>query len=155
VSVRLVAVLEAPYFSPMPATYRLDLGNRVVWSRGWGVVTDEELQAHSRALGADPRFEPSFRQLQDLTDVGEPIVTPTGLRILAQLNPFGKNARRAVLVADDVTFGLARMHEMLRGASGDELQVFRDRAAAVEWLGLPPSWTPPAADPADPLFQSG
>jgi len=139
----------------MPATYRLDLGNRVVWSRAWGALTDEELQAHSRALRADPRFEPSFRQLQDLTDVGEPRVTPKGLLVLAQINPFGEHARRAVLVATDIIFGLARMHEMLRGEAGDELQVFRDRAAALEWLGLPPSWTPPAAALADPLFQSG
>lgn len=138
----------------MPATYRLDPGYRLVWSRAWGVVTDDELQAHSRALAADPRFEPSFRQLQDLTDVGEPRVTLEGLRVVAQINPFGENARRAVLVATDFTFGLARMHEMLRGEARDELQVFRDRAAALEWLGLPSSWTPPPAAPGDPLFQS-
>jgi len=46
------------------------------------------------------------------------------------------------------------MHELFREGSGDELQVFRDRAAALEWLGLPPSWTPPAPAPADPVFES-
>jgi hypothetical protein len=138
----------------MPATYRLDLKNRVVWSHAWGTLTDEELQAHSRTLTADPRFEPSFRQLQDLTDVGYPRVTTDGLRILARMNPFRKNARRAVLVATDLIFGLARMHEQLREGSEDELQVFQDQAAALAWLSLPPSWTPPEASPADPRFQS-
>jgi len=138
----------------MPATYRLDLTNRVVWSLAWGALTDEELQAHSKTLRADPRFEAEFRQLQDLTGVDTSAVTSSGLTRLTQMNPFGKRARRAVLVSSDVAFGLARMHEQMRGDSADELQVFRDRAAALEWLGLPPDWTPPAADPADPLFQS-
>lgn len=138
----------------MPATYRLDLPNRVVWSRAWGVVTDDELDAHSRTLRMDPRFAPSFRQFQDLTDVSEPRVTPAGLVLLVQVNPFGPKSRRAVVVSTDVMFGLARMHEQLRHGAGDELQVFRDRAAALEWLGLPPEWTPPDASPSDPLFQS-
>jgi hypothetical protein len=138
----------------MPAAYRLDLHFRVVWSRAWGVVTDEELDAHSRALRADPRFEPSFRQFQDLTDATEPRVTPAGLLLLAQINPFGKHARRAVVVASDVVYGLARMHEQLRNESGDDLRVFRDRADALAWLGLPEDWTPPDAAPGDPLFQS-
>jgi hypothetical protein len=136
----------------MPASYRLDLANRVVWSRAWGVVTDEELDAHSRALLTDPRFEPSFRQLQDLTDVTDPRVTPAGLLLLAQINPFGKHARRAALAASDVVFGLARMHEQLRNESGDELRVFRDRADALAWLGLPAEWVPPESAPTDPVF---
>jgi hypothetical protein len=138
----------------MPAMYRLDLANRVVWSRAWGVVTDEELDAHSRALRADPRFDPGFRQLQDLTGITEPRATPGGLQLLAQINPFGKHARRAVLVASDVVFGLARMHEQLRSDAGDELQVFRGRAEALAWLGLPPDAEPPAAAPTDWVFQT-
>jgi len=137
----------------MPTTYRLDLVNRVVYSRAWGVARDEEFEAHSRSLGADRRFAPDFRQLQDLVDVTEPRVTPAGLRRVAEANPFGKNARRAVLVASDIAFGFARMHEMMRGDAGDELQVFRDRAAALAWLGLPAGWTPPAASSADPVFE--
>ena len=136
----------------MPATYRLDLGNRVVWSRAWGVVTDAELQSHSRALARDPRFAPDFRQLQDLTEVVEPRVTSAGLQALAELNPFGAGARRAVLVATDTMFGLARMHELMRGDSCDALRVLRDRTAALAWLGLPPDWTPPRAAATDPLF---
>jgi len=138
----------------MPATYRLDLADRVVWSRAWGVVTDEELDAHSRASRSDLRFEPGLRQFQDLADITDPRVTPGGLHLLAQVNPFVKPARRAVLVASDVVFGLARMHEQLRGDAGDDLQVFRDRAAPLAWLGLPDDWTPPEAAPTDPVFQS-
>jgi len=137
----------------MPTTYRLDLVNRVVYSRAWGVTRDGEFEAHSRSLRADRRFAPDFRQLQDLVDVTEPRVTAAGLRRVAELNPFGKNARRAVLVASDIAFGFARMHEMMRGDAGDDLKVFRDRAEALAWLGLPAGWTPPAASSADPDFE--
>ena len=148
-----MAVPGAPYVEAVPTTYRLDLANRVVYSRAWGVVWDGEFEAHSRALKADARFAPDFRQLQDLVDVTEPRVTPAGLRRVAGLNPFGQHARRAVLVASDIAFGFARMHEMLRVDAEDELQVFRDRAAALAWLGLPAGWTPPPVSPADRVFE--
>lgn len=137
----------------MPATYRLDLVERVVWSRAWGLLRDEELAAHSRKLVTDPRFSPDFRQVQDLLDVEEARLTPSGLREVARLNPFGPGARRAVVVPTSVLFGLARMHEHFREGGGDELQVFRAMAPALAWLGLPPAWPPPAAAPDDPLFQ--
>ena len=138
----------------MPTTYRLDVANRVVYSRAWGVARDEEFEAHSRALRAEAAFAPDFRQFQDLVDVAEPLVTAAGLRRLAEVNPFGKGARRAVLVASDLVFGFARMHEMMRTDAGDELQVFRDRGAALAWLGLPGGWMPPAAAPTDPVFEA-
>lgn len=139
----------------MPATYRLDLALRVVWSRGWGALRDDELAAHSRALRADPRFEPSFRQIQDLTDVATFDVTSAGLRLVAQLNPFGEGARRAVVVPSDVGFGLARMHEQIRmGDAADQLRVFRELRSAMEWLDLPLDWVPPQPTPTDPLFDS-
>lgn len=137
----------------MPATYRLDLVNRVVWSRAWGVVRNEELAAHSRKLVTDPRFAPDFRQLQDLLDVEEALLTPSGLREVARLNPFGPGARRAVVAPMAVLFGLARMHEQFREGAGDELRVFRSMGPALEWLGLPRGWEPPAPGPDDPLFE--
>jgi|SRR5579859_4852242 len=139
----------------MPATYRLDLAERVVWSKAWGLLRDEELAAHSRKLVTDPRFSPDFRQVQDLLDVVDAPLTPSGLREVARLNPFGPGARRAVVVPSAVLFGLARMHENLREGAGDELCVFRAMAPALEWLGLLPAWQPPPPASDDPLFQWG
>jgi len=141
------------YSASMPTSYRLNLVDRMVWSRAWGVVRNEALTAHSRALRADPRFQPDFRQLQDFLSVERTEITAAGLRELASLNPFGAGARRAVVVPSDELFGLARMHELLRQPGRDELQVFREIAPALEWLGLPPGWTPPPPDPHDPVFE--
>ena len=83
----------------MPATYRIDIDNRVVWSYSW-------------------------------------------------------SALRAVVAGSDVAFGLARAHELLRRNLADALMVFRDRAVALAWLGLPATWEPPPAAPTDPIFDS-
>jgi hypothetical protein len=93
------------------------------------------MEAHSRRLRADPRFQPDFRQLVVGTEIGDLRATREGLTLLARLNPFGAGARRAWVVATDVSFGLARMYELLRGESADTLMIFRDQAAALEWLG--------------------
>jgi hypothetical protein len=49
--------------------------------------------------------------------------------------------RVAILATSDVAFGLARMYQSFRGDSTVEFEVFRDRAAALEWLGLPEDTT--------------
>jgi hypothetical protein len=136
----------------MPGTYRIDLVNRIVWSHAWGVAADSMLEAHARHLGADPRFERDFRQYWDLRDITDMRITRVGLTLAAKLNPFGPSARRAIVVASDTSFGLARMYDLLRGESGDVIQVFRDRAAALEWLGLPASAEPPPGSPTDLVF---
>jgi hypothetical protein len=138
----------------VPLTYRIDPTQRVVWARAWGVFTDGELVAHSRHLRADPRFQPDFRQLVVGTEIGDLQATRQGLTLLARLNPFGAGARRAWVVSTDVSFGLARMYDLMRGESGDTLEIFRDQPAALEWLGLPATWEPPAASPDDPVFSS-
>ncbi len=137
----------------MPATYRFDLPNRLVFSRAWGVLTGEEIKAHSRRLPTDPRFDPGFRQLQVYIDVEALSISDDDLRHIAGLNPWGAGARRAVVVTTPLQFALARQHEMLRVQAADEIQIFRDLPSALAWLGLPPGWRPPPPSPDDPVFE--
>ncbi len=136
----------------MPATYRFDLPNRLVYSYAWGVFSGEELVAHARHLPTDHRFDPGFRQLQQLSEVTSFAVTTEHLRLTAGLNVWGAGARRAVVVPGRVQFDLARQYEMLRVTAADEYRVFQDLSAAAKWLGLPADWEPPAASPDDPVF---
>jgi len=57
-------------------------------------------------------------------------------RILAALNPFGAGSRRALVVASDVVFGMARMYQILTEPSPDEFELFRDFDKALDWLGV-------------------
>ncbi len=137
----------------MPATYRFDPANRLVYSRAWGVLTGAEIHEHSRRLPLDPRFDPGMRQLQDYADVTAFAVTSEDLRLAAALNEWGAGARRAAVVPKALPFSMARQYELQRIAPGDEYRVFRDRDGALDWLGLPAGWAPPPPSPDDPVFE--
>jgi len=115
----------------MPADHRIDLNDRIVYSRAWGILSDEDLLSNN--VAADPAFAPDLRQLYDLTDVTEIAVTAAGLRALAATSRFAPTARRAIVVSSDVVFGMSRMYAIISGHE-EWVRVFRDRAAALAWL---------------------
>lgn len=49
-----------------------------------------------------------------------------------------KKARGAYLVADDYTYGLARMYSGSAGVHYEEQKIFRDLDEAIAWLGVEP-----------------
>lgn len=120
----------------MPCAYIIDLARSLVLSRGWDVVTDRELLAHVHTLTADPRFARNFRQLADLRDVTDVQITPSCIREMVRLNPYRAGARRAVVITNDVVFGMARMYQILSDESSDELQIFRKMDDALQWLWI-------------------
>jgi hypothetical protein len=120
----------------MPSDYRIDRPRSLVISRSWGMVTDQDLLGHARALGRDPHFRSDMRQLYDFREVTIPNVGSATVLELANLSPFGVGARRACIVGSEVAFGMARMFQMLRDTARDEIQVFREAEPALEWLGL-------------------
>jgi hypothetical protein len=134
----------------MAQEFQIDEAQRIVWVRCSGELTDADLRAHQEALRGDPRFRPEFSQLVDCSAVTEVSVTIRMVWQLGQSTLFKPEAKRAYVVKRDVLFGLVRMYglyQSLRGKS--EVKVFRERAEAVEWLGV--------VDPLDrePLKKTG
>ena len=120
----------------MPVGYIIDTPRSMVLSRAWGVLQDSELLRHARALGTDPLFRPGFNQIVDFRDVTEIQVTSATVREMVHLSPFGKGSRRALLVNNDVVFGLTRMYQILMEQAPDEVAIFRDEDVALKWLGV-------------------
>jgi hypothetical protein len=120
----------------MPGSYLIDVPRRTVFTRGWGVLTDEEIIAHARALRADPRFEPRFSQIIDFSDLEEIKATATAVERIAERNPFDAGARRAFVVATDEMHGMVRMYWSYTGVAPEQFKLFRSLAPALEWLGL-------------------
>jgi hypothetical protein len=118
----------------MAVTYRILESVDLVHTTWAGRVTFEESLAYNEALLADPSFDPSMRQLSDAR-TAESEVSGDGIRALARRSAFGPGSRRAILVQDDALFGVSRMYEAQTKGAG-EVQVFRDEAEALEWLGL-------------------
>ena len=131
----------------MPGSYLIDLERGLVFCRGWGVLTDDELLWHAETLHADPRFDPGFRQVVNFLDVSEARVSAEGIRAIAQINPFRRDSRRAIAVPSDLVFGLARMFEALTNSDQDQFRVFRALGPAFEWVGLDPADSWPAREP--------
>ena len=137
----------------MPGSYLIDVENRLVYSRGWGILTDDEVASHAGTLRADPRFNPDFRQIIDFSDLTEIRLTVAGIHGVAQINPFRRDARRAFVVPSDVAYGLARMFEGFTNSDPEQFRVFRSVGPALEWVGLDASAPWPPASP-DAVFEA-
>jgi hypothetical protein len=135
----------------MPGSYRIDVARGIVFTRGWGVLTDVQIAAHAKALGSDPRHDPAFKQIVDFSGLTEIRVTSEGVRDVARINPFRRDARRAIVVASDEAFGLSRMFGFLADANNDQFAIFRALEPAMEWVGLDPK-TPWPEEPPDATF---
>lgn len=131
----------------MPASYLIDVSRGIVFSRAWGILTDQHIADHAAALRADPRFDPGFRQIIDFGDVTEILVTTQGVRAVAGRNPYHRDARRAFRVVTDEAYGLSRMFFAYIEASEDDFAIVRAMAPALEWIGLDPQTPWPSQAP--------
>lgn len=120
----------------MPITYTIDREKKLVLTRIWGAATEGDVAEHNRSLRIDPQFDPHYRQLADITGITELLVSTRVVQETAHDQYFAPGVRRAFVASDDAAFGMARMFALHAEGLGQTIQVFRDRAAAEEWLGL-------------------
>jgi len=119
----------------MPVSYEIDKEECLIVCTATGVCTLADVVRFREQLRADPDFDPTFCQLVDATGMTRAEVSPEQVRSLAEQSPFSVNSRRALVAGNDLGFGLLRVYEIVRGLRGDtQVQVFRNRAAALEWL---------------------
>jgi hypothetical protein len=119
----------------MPASYKIDKGRRVVWSTGVGVLTKEDILGHMDRISNDPDFDPDFCQMADFRQITGIEFGPEDVREFAQRSIYSSRSRRAIVVKDDLQFGLARMFEIYRELNGETgIRVFRTFDEAVDWI---------------------
>ena len=125
----------------MPASYRIDKKRKMVFSLATGTLTDADCIRHRDRLLKDPRMDPSFDQLADITQAERVELTINGIHAIAHPIPFGEGSKRAVVTGHDFVFGMARMYQALTDHHSHEVTVFRDMDEARAWLKLPPEAT--------------
>jgi hypothetical protein len=121
----------------MPTSYSIDKARHLVLSRFWGVLTDLEVRGHSRSLGADPAFDPSFHHLSDLREVIVAAVSDAVVAEVARQSVFRRGARRAFVLDEEqyLRSGLARLfRQYAEQAPGQQIKVFHDLASAELWV---------------------
>ena len=119
----------------MSAFYKIDKERKLVLSSGTGVLTKEDILRHMDRLSKDPDFDPDFSQLMDFRQITGVEFGPQDVRQFAERNIFSPRARRAILVKDNLQFGLARMFEIHRELNGETgIRVFRTFDEAMDWI---------------------
>ncbi len=123
----------------MPIRYHLDNELNIRVATYSGVVTDDVLVDACRSLLSDPSYRPEVYGLADLSSVERLDVSQQALlRCIDMYGPIdamGVHSRLAIVAPSDVTYGLSRMYELLRGDnSPEEVRVFRDADTARHWL---------------------
>jgi hypothetical protein len=121
----------------MPVTYCIDVARQVVYTRGYGIVTDLELFQHNENLKADPSFDPTFNQLLNFTEVILAEVKTETITRIASNRIFDLGSLRAIVVKPGLQYGLARMFQNLREIEDKNIQVVLDLDEARQWLKLP------------------
>ena len=123
----------------MPADFELDMGERTVRSRVWGVVTDGDLRndvERIRTLFERGILDSTWAQVADFSAVERcDHISSAEIRRLAGYNPWPKGSLRALVLPSDVGFGLGRMYQVLCGTKGENVCVVRSKADAHAWLG--------------------
>jgi len=119
----------------MPASYKIDKKNRWVHTVHWGVLSHADIVSIVDRGLKDPDFDPTFGEIADFTEVTQVDVSAEDIRELAQKNIFSPHSRRAIVVPNDLIFGLARMYEILRDLQGETgIRVFRTLDEALDWV---------------------
>jgi len=121
----------------------------LLWVRGEGVVTDDELVRYVREYlvkrdlrSWDEVFDLSRADLLDVTYSGLSEVAAAA----APTDPEESPTRIGILISEAVGMGISRMYQSLREGKGGRraLRVFWDREELLSWMDLPADWTPDA-----------
>jgi hypothetical protein len=87
-------------------------------------------------LRTDPLFNPTYRQLIDMSGITEDLVDIETKREVSQNQFFAPGVRRAWVSSSDFPFGMARMYAVAAESQGQTIGVFRARSEAEQWLGI-------------------
>lgn len=120
----------------MPLTFVIDHENRLICSKGWGVLTEADMADAKQRLREQTEFDPMYREFCDFTGVTDFQLTAKQVQAFARTSPFAQQARRAVVVSSDVVFGMVRMYGLVGDRDPENHRIFRDFPSALRWFGL-------------------
>lgn len=125
----------------MSISGRVDFGRGVAFltvDEPWSV---EDLRGALDVLGTDPQFDPAMGVVVDFTRVTTAPVSAEIEQYMAFLGGQGdrRNVKRAILVSNDLQYGMARMAAAYGEHYSLRVQVYRDLDEALAWLGDEPN----------------
>jgi hypothetical protein len=127
----------------MPITYHIDHDQRVVVAIPHGVLTDADVFAYQQEVWSRPDTR-GYDELIDMTGVSQiEFISADRVSDLANLSASmdspASPSKLAIIAKAKLHFGLGRMyqtHREMARQSTKVVRVFRDRQAALQWLGV-------------------
>ncbi len=123
----------------MPMSYTIDPVAGVVRIAGSGLLTDREMVDCIDALRHDPALEPGMNTLSDMRRI-EVGFTSAGVESMVEIMRATEerrgDSRAAIVVSEEVAFGMARMFELISENADvhPNFRVFYDFEQATAWL---------------------
>jgi hypothetical protein len=113
--------------------------HRLVVTTGEGRVSLDDVLAHQDSLLHDPDFNPEFDQLVDTIGITDVSLSVNEIRRAVNRNLFSPNSRLALIAGSSFMYGMLRMTQTYQELSNSKplVSIFRDRATALQWLGIP------------------
>ena len=107
-----------------------------------GRVSDDKFLTFYKSFFESDTFKPPMNLLVDLRETNSSSRSPEALLRFAELAEakladITASTKVAVVAPKDLSFGLARMYEILSDSVHWNFVVFRAMDAALAWLGLP------------------
>jgi hypothetical protein len=123
----------------VPFSYRIDRERRIAFVEVKGLSSFQEILQLRREILNDSAFDPSMKQLIDLTQLDIKLESPQ-IRELALSDTHRDSQTRVAFLIDPweeslIRYGLLRMFESYREVvTGDHFEIFTDREEALKWL---------------------
>lgn len=121
----------------MPASVTVDVKKRIIYCSFEGKLNDSDFLAHREVLKSHPDFNREFSEILDFSDVTELRVTVGFINSWAKSSSlYSPGSKHAVVAPHDLTFGVARLYQMLAQDTRPNLAVVRSMAEARIFVGI-------------------
>lgn len=123
----------------MPAFVKVDVKNGIVYSSFEGALNDNDILAHRHVLKSHPDFNPQFSEIVDFTEVKQLKVTVQLINSMAKGDSlYSPESKHAVIAPHDLTYGVARLYQMLAQDTRPNVAVVRSMTEARKFVGIEP-----------------
>jgi hypothetical protein len=127
----------------MPIEYRIDHERRIVFVKGRGILTDEDIFGYQREVWSRSDVG-GYNELMDMGEVDH-VALPSGKRVhdlallSASMDKKSIGSKFAIVARSKEAFGLGRMYQMYREMEtqgAKEVGVFHTMDDALAFLGI-------------------
>lgn len=128
----------------MSVESKYDDESNFLYSRFYGVLTDEDLRSHAQAVVDDPRIKSGVKEIVDLRGVDSVEASTDSIGVVINIDKENREKlagqQLAIVAPRELLYGLSKIFEVLYELSQGpaNVKVFRDIGEARKWLEVKP-----------------